>query len=344
MKKETGKLQDDIILLAHGGGGLRSKQLIRDVILSALENPILAQLDDGACISIPESELVFTTDSYVVTPIFFPGGDIGKLAACGTINDLAMQGAEPRYLSLSLIIEEGFHMRDMKRIVESLAKITRQTSVQVVTGDTKVVERGKGNDIFINTAGIGVRNPGTNVHISNARNGDVVMITGTIGDHGIAVMSKREKALQLKTSLLSDVAPLWDMIEPLIMAVPDIHCLRDPTRGGVATALCEIADTSGKGVRIQETALPIKKDVQAVCNLLGLDPLNVANEGKALVICAQADADRALRVLRSHSLGKETAIIGTVVSQPAGTVLLETKLGGERIIETPMGENLPRIC
>jgi len=333
----------DIILLSHGGGGRRTQQLIRDLILKHLGNPILNRLDDGACLDVPERDLVFTTDSYVVSPIFFPGGDIGKLAVCGTINDLAMQGAAPRYLSLALILEEGLALTDLERVIQSVARMVRETGVMVVTGDTKVVERGKGNGVFINTAGIGVRRPGVDTHAANARNGDAVIITGTIGDHGIAVMSRRE-GLNLETDVVSDAAPLWGMIEPLLREIPEIHSLRDPTRGGVAAALVDIAAAAGVGIRIHERALRILPGVQGACKLLGLDVLNVANEGKALVICVPAQAERALRILRAHPLGREAAIIGAVTAEPAGTVILKTALGGERIVETPLGEDLPRIC
>jgi hydrogenase expression/formation protein HypE len=333
----------DLILLSHGGGGRRTQQLIRDLILKHLGNPILDRLDDGACLDVPEREIVFTTDSYVVSPIFFPGGDIGKLAVCGTINDLAMQGAVPRYLSLALILEEGLAIADLERVIQSVARMVRETGVMVVTGDTKVVERGRGNGIFINTAGIGVRRPGVDTHVANARSGDVIIITGTLGDHGIAVMSQRE-GLNLETDVVSDAAPLWGMIEPLLREIPEIHSLRDPTRGGVAAALGDIATAAGVGIRIRERALQIRPGVQGACKLLGLDVLNVANEGKALVICAPAQQECALRILRKHPLGREAAVIGEVTAEPVGMVLLETALGGERIVETPLGEDLPRIC
>ena len=333
----------DTILLAHGGGGGLTKEIIERIILRHLDNPILAKLDDGACINVPEAELVFTTDSYVVDPVFFPGGDIGKLAVCGTINDLAMQGAEPRYLSLGLILEEGLPIGDLERIIKSVAAVLRETGVTVVTGDTKVVERGKGGGIFINTSGIGVRRPEIDVHVSNARPDDVVILTGTMGDHGMAVMSRRE-GLRFESDLASDVAPLWDMTRRLLDAVPAVRCLRDPTRGGVAAALCDIAASSGVGIRINETLLPVKKEVRGACDLLGLDPLNVANEGKAVVVCPLEDSGRALEALRSDSAGREACIIGRVVSELSGMVILETAIGGERIVEPPTGEDLPRIC
>lgn len=332
---------NDIVLLSHGGGGVRTQTLIRDIILRRLGNPILDRLDDSACLTIPETELAFTTDSYVVNPLFFPGGDIGKLAACGTINDLAMQGAEPRYLSLGLILEEGFPLRDLDRAIASLAEVAGQTGVRIVTGDTKVVERGHGAGMFINTSGIGVRVPGTDVAAGNARPGDAVLITGTLGDHGAAVMSRR---LDLESALASDVAPLWDLVAPLLKGLRGLHVLRDPTRGGLAAAVCDIAEKSRVGIRLNEAALPIRKEVLGVCRLLGLDPLAAANEGKALAVCAPADAEAALRLLRAHPLGTNAAVIGAVCAAPAGTVLLKTAAGGERILRMPLGEDLPRIC
>ncbi len=334
---------DEVILLSHGGGGSRTKQLLKDLILPSIMNPILARLDDGACISVPESELVMTTDSYVVRPLFFPGGDIGKLAVCGTINDLAMQGAEPRYLSLALILEEGLELSRLERIITSIGDTVRQTGVKIITGDTKVVERREGGGVFINTAGLGVRRPGVDTHVSNARPGDVVLVTGTIGDHGIAVMSARE-GLEFESNLVSDVAPLWEMIRLLLDAVPDIHCLRDPTRGGLASALNDIAEASSVCVRLKESAIPVRAEVKGACGLLGLDPLNVANEGKAIVICPREKTDKALKALRSRPLGKQACVIGEIVEKPASLVLLETNLGGERIVDVPSGEDLPRIC
>lgn len=332
---------NEVIMLAHGGGGLRTQSLLRELILRHLRNPILDRLDDSACLHIPETDLAFTTDSYVVDPIFFPGGDIGKLAACGTINDLAMQGAAPRYLSLGLILEEGLALAELDRVLGSLAAVARQAGALVVTGDTKVVERGKGNAIFINMAGIGARLTGTDPHVSNARPGDQLIISGPLGDHGAAVMSSR---LGLASNLLSDVAPLWELLAPLLRAIPEIACLRDPTRGGLAAAACDIAASAGVGLRIQEAALPIRREVLGVCQLLGLDPLNLANEGKALVVCSAERSAAALALLRAHPLGRAAAVIGTVVAQPAGLVLLETCAGGERVIQMPSGEDLPRIC
>jgi len=334
---------DDIILLADGGGGSRTKRLVERVLLPHLANPILSRMDDAACLSIPENDLVFTTDSFVVDPLFFPGGDIGTLAICGTINDLAMQGGEPRYLSLALILEEGLALRDLERIASSMAAVLRATGVRVVTGDTKVVERGRGSGVFINTSGIGIRWAGVDVSVANARPGDAILVSGTLGDHGVAVMSRRE-GLAFETALPSDVAPLWPMVRAVLAEIPAVRCLRDPTRGGLAAALCDIAAASQVGLRIEERRVPVKKEVLGACRLLGLDPLNVANEGKAVLICAAADAARVLQILRAHPLGHEACAIGTVTSEPRGLVLMQTVAGGERIIEMPTGEDLPRIC
>ncbi len=336
--------KNDIILMGHGGGGLMTGNLIRDFILKELGNPILNRLDDAACIDVPEQDLVFTTDSYVVDPIFFPGGNIGDLAVCGTVNDLVMQGAEPRYLSLALIIQEGLPLSDLRRVIESIRDITLDVGVQVVTGDTKVVEGGgKSGGLYINTSGIGVRMPGVDVSVSNAVEDDVIIVTGTMGDHGVAVMNERE-GLGLQSSLISDTAPLWGLIKGLLEDGALVHSLRDPTRGGVAAALCDIAQSSSCSIRIDEKLLPIKAEVKGACGLLGLDPLNVANEGKALVVCPAGKKDAVLDVLKRHELGLDACVIGSVLSDPAGRVVMKTHAGGERIVDVPAGEDLPRIC
>jgi hydrogenase expression/formation protein HypE len=322
---------------------LRTRELLRDVILPAIRNPILDRLDDAACLSVPEQDLAVTTDSYVIHPLFFPGGDIGRLAVCGTVNDLAMQGAEPRYLSLGLILEEGLEISALRRVMESVGGTARAVGLRVVTGDTKVVERGRGDGLFINTSGIGARRAGVDTHVSNARPGDAVLLTGTMGDHGVAVMSARE-GLRFQTDLRSDVAPLWDLVRVLLDAAPGVRCLRDPTRGGVAAALNDIAEASRVCVRITESSLPVRDEVRGACELLGLDPLNVANEGKAIVVCDPAAADRALAALRAHPLGREAARIGAIAADPPGRVLLATRLGGARLVDVPSGEDLPRIC
>lgn len=336
--------KDDIILMGHGGGGLMTGRLIRDLIVKELGNPILDRLDDAACLDIPEREIVFTTDSYVIDPIFFPGGNIGGLAVCGTVNDLVMQGAEPRYLSLGLIIQEGLPLSDLEKIVYAIRDVAVQVGVQVVTGDTKVIEgRDEQGGLFINTSGIGVLMPGVDVSVSNAKDGDVIIVTGTIGDHGVAIMNERE-GLGLQSSLVSDVAPLWGMIKRLLEDASLVHCLRDPTRGGVAAAFCDIAQSSSCGIRVYEKSLPIKKEVKGSCGLLGLDPLNVANEGKAVIVCPGEKKDYVLDLIKSHELGRDACVIGEVVRSPAGRVVLVTRAGGERIVDVPAGEDLPRIC
>jgi len=335
--------QDEVILMSHGGGGRRTQQLLRDHIFPPLDNPILRQLDDSACVTIGGAELAFTTDSYVIRPLFFPGGDIGRLAICGTVNDLVMQGARPLYLTLGLILEEGLRIADLDRIMQSMAAAAREAGVQVVAGDTKVVEHSAGNGLFVNTSGLGQRRPGINTHVSNARPGDVVLVTGTLGDHGMAVLSQRE-GLRFQTTLVSDVAPLTGLVSGLLKAVPGIRVLRDPTRGGVAAALHDVATAAQVCVKLDETALPVRPEVRGACGLLGLDPLTVANEGKALVICAAGDEARALAALRSHPLGGDACRIGEVCAAPAGRVLLRTRIGGERLVELPLGDDLPRIC
>lgn len=335
---------DDIILMGHGGGGKLTGILIRDLILKHLGNPILARLDDGACLDLPSGQVVFTTDSYVIDPIFFPGGDIGEIAVCGTVNDLVMQGARPLYLSLSLIIQEGLLISDLERIIISIRDAASKVGVQIVTGDTKVVD---GSDpkggIYINTAGIGERLPGVDVSVANAREGDVVIVTGTIGDHGVAIMNERE-GLGMRSSLESDTAPLWGMMEALFVDPSLLHCLRDPTRGGVAAAVCDMAEASSCSIRLNEAALPVKDEVKGACGLLGLEPLNIANEGKALIVCAAERQEYVLETLRGHELGKNACVIGEVLASPSGRVVLTTRSGGERIVDVPAGEDLPRIC
>ena len=336
-------IPDNEVIVAADGGGGGTRELLRSVILPSIDNPVLRQLDDAACIERPAGELVFTTDSFVVHPLFFPGGDIGRLAVCGTVNDLAMQGGRPRYLSLGLILEEGLRIGDLRRIMKSLGDTAREAGVAVVAGDTKVVERGAGNGVYINTAGIGERVPGVDVHVSRARAGDRVLVTGPIGDHGVAVMSVRE-GIRFETELVSDVAPLGGLVEGLLAEVPGVHVLRDPTRGGVAAALNDIAGASGVCIRLRESDLPVREEVKGACGLLGFDPLNVANEGKALVVCSPEDAGAVLAALRRHPLGVGACEIGEVTGGPAGRVLLRTGLGGERIVDVPSGEDLPRIC
>jgi hydrogenase expression/formation protein HypE len=335
---------NDIILMAHGGGGQMTGSLIKDVIVSELGNPILNMMDDAACLDIEERDVVMTTDSYVVDPIFFPGGDIGMIAACGTINDLAMQGARPLYMSLALILQEGLSVDDLKKVVKSLKVVCDDAGVSIVTGDTKVVERSKEQSgLFINTTGIGVKVEGVDVSASNARPGDLVIVTGTIGDHGMAIMNVRE-GLDIRSGLVSDAAPLWGLIKCVFDVTTNIHCLRDPTRGGVAAALCDISKKSGFSIRLKEASLPVRAEVRGACDILGMEPLNVANEGKAIVICAADERERVLNALQMHPLGKDACVIGEVCEATEGIVTLQTSVGGERIVDIPVGEDLPRIC
>ncbi|MFO7870613.1 MAG: hydrogenase expression/formation protein HypE [Kiritimatiellia bacterium] len=340
----------EVILMGHGGGGTLTRDLIGDIIARGLSNPALDGLDDAACVSLPPGETAVSTDSYVVYPLFFPGGDIGRLAVSGTVNDLTMQGARPLYLSLGLILEEGLPLNHLRGIVDSLAATARECGVSVITGDTKVVERRipagdgrKTGGMFINTTGIGARIDGIDTSAGNAGPGDAVIVTGTLGDHGISVLNARNE-LGLDTGVESDVAPLWSVFEPLFDSSLEIHCLRDPTRGGAAAALCDIARASSCCVRLKESSLPVREEVRGACDILGLEPLSVANEGKAVVVCPEGDAEQVISLLKKHPLSREARVIGTVEPEPAGRVLMDTAAGGERIVNMPAGESLPRIC
>lgn len=331
----------DRIILAHGSGGKLSHELV-DEILSVIGNPILRRLDDSAVLELGQ-RIAFTTDSYTVNPIFFPGGDIGRLAVCGTVNDLSMSGALPKYLSLSFIIEEGFSGDDFHHLLNSIHLAAQEADVEIVTGDTKVVEHGSLDKIFINTAGIGIVPQGINISASLARPGDKVVINGAIGDHGVAVLTRRQ-GLNFETEVKSDCAPLNKLVKEMLDAAPHIHCLRDPTRGGVATILNEFAQSSGAGIRIFEEALPINDAVAGVCELLGLDPLYLANEGKLIGIVPPDEADKAVEAMRRNILGRGARIIGEVVSEHPGVVTMKTLLGTTRIVSVLSGEILPRIC
>jgi hydrogenase expression/formation protein HypE len=287
--------------------------------------------------------MVMTTDGYVISPLFFPGGDIGSLSVHGTVNDVAMAGAKPIALSASFILEEGLPLADLKRIVDSMARASKDAGVPVVTGDTKVVEKGKADGVFISTAGIGVVPEGVTISGDRARPGDAILISGTLGDHGVAVMSTRE-GLEFDTTLLSDSAALHTMVADMVAAVPDLHCLRDPTRGGLAATLNELAQQSRVGMTLREAAIPVKDEVRGACELLGLDPLYVANEGKLIAICAAEHADKLLAVMRAHPLGRDAAIIGACIEDPHHFVQMETAFGGNRIVDWLAGEQLPRIC
>ncbi|MBM4464744.1 MAG: hydrogenase expression/formation protein HypE [Chloroflexi bacterium] len=332
------------ILLAHGGGGRLTQMLIERMFWPTFRNPALETLHDGAVLEVGGVRLAFTTDSFVVSPLFFPGGDIGELAVNGTVNDLAMCGARPLYLSLGLILEEGFPMEDLWRVVRSIQEAAQEAGVEVATGDTKVVDRGKGDGVFINTTGLGVIPPGIHVSPQWARPGDVVLISGAIAVHGIAILSVRE-GLEFETTLESDTAPLNGLVEvALQVAGPQVHVLRDPTRGGLSSALNEIASSAGVGIVLEEAQIPIWDEVKGACEILGLDPLYVANEGKCLAIVAPQAAEAALEALRSHPLGREAAVIGQVVEEHPGSVVLRSRVGGKRVVDMLSGEQLPRIC
>ncbi len=336
-------MKEDTIVLDHGSGGKISHAMVSDMILPAFDNPLLARLDDGAELDIQGSRLAFSTDSYVVDPIFFPGGNIGDLAINGTVNDIAMCGAKPLFLSVGLILEEGFPTRDLKVILDSMGRAAQKAGVTVVTGDTKVVPRGKADKIFINTSGIGVIPHGVNVSGHMAEPGDKIIISGTLADHGITVLSSRE-GLTFDSSLETDSAPLNHMVARMIASGAAIHVLRDPTRGGVGTTLNEIASQSRVGMHIMESALPVKKEVAGICELLGFDPLYLANEGKLLAIVPARDAQQVIDIIRQDEFGADAAIIGEVVAEDPGRVFLETVIGGSRIIDMLTGEQLPRIC
>ena len=334
---------EERILLAHGSGGELSQQLVVSLFARSFRNPILQPLDDAALIPAQGANWAFTTDSYVVTPTFFPGGDIGRLAVCGTVNDLSTSGAQPRYLSAGFILEEGFLLADLQRIVESMQAAAVEAGVQVVTGDTKVVNRGGADGIFINTAGIGLIPPGIHISGRNARAGDRVLVSGTLGDHGVAILSARE-GLEFSTTLVSDCAPLNHLVKNMIAASPHIHCLRDPTRGGLSSTLNELARQSGVGIWVEENRIPVKEEVRGACELLGFEPWTLANEGKMVAIVAQEDAERVLREMKGHPLGRDAANIGEVREEPRGKVVLRTPIGSPRLLDMMVGEPLPRIC
>ncbi len=331
------------IVLAHGSGGRLSHQLISKIIAPQFANELLAPMHDGAIFSLGKERIAFSTDSYVVSPIFFPGGDIGKLAVHGTVNDLAMCGARPLYLSVGFILEEGIPMEDFWRIVQSMRAAADEAGVQLVTGDTKVVDRGKADKIFINTAGIGVVPEGVNIQPTRAQVGDKILISGPIAVHGIAIMSVRE-GLEFETEIASDTAALNGLVSEILKVCPDIHVLRDPTRGGVTSAVTEIAQSAKVGVELQESAIPISEEVKGACEILGLDPLYVANEGILIAVVPAASAQAVLAALRANSLGKEAALIGEVVSDHPGFVTMKTRVGGMRVVDMLSGEQLPRIC
>jgi len=330
------------ILLAHGSGGRLSHELVEKVFLPLLHNEFLSRLDDSAVLDL-SGRVAFTTDSYVVNPIFFPGGDIGRLAVYGTVNDLAMSGARPLYLSVALIMEEGLPAEELHRVVTSVRDAAEEAGVKVVTGDTKVVNRGSADQLFINTAGIGVVPEGVNVSGANARPGDSIILSGTIGDHGIAVMSQRE-GLEFSTPVKSDCAPLHRMVADMLEVCAEIHCLRDPTRGGLASTLNELAVQSGVGIAVEEEKIPVGDGVRAACELLGFDPLYVANEGKLVAAVPEEHAQRVLEKMRQDPHGAGAAIIGEAIAEHPRRVIMRTLLGARRVVDMLVGELLPRIC
>jgi hydrogenase expression/formation protein HypE len=340
------------VLLGHGSGGKLTADLIQRVFLPVFGNDVLSRLEDQATVRFSphagqngrhEPRLAFTTDSFVVRPLFFPGGDIGSLAVHGTVNDLAVGGAVPLFLSAAFIIEEGLPMSDLRRIVASMRDACDAAGIQLVTGDTKVVDRGKGDQIFITTSGIGFVPEGVALSISAARPGDKILISGTLGDHGIAIMSQRE-GIEFETVLRSDSAPLNGLTQTMLAACPSIHCMRDPTRGGLSSALNELALASRIGIKINEGGIPIRPEVHAACEMLGLDPLYVANEGKLMAVVPSSDADRLVSVMRDHPLGRDAAIIGEIVDEHRGMVVMRSIVGGDRVVTMLAGEQLPRIC
>jgi hydrogenase expression/formation protein HypE len=333
----------DVVVLGHGSGGRLSADLIERLLVPALRNPTLEQLDDQAVVELAGARVAFTTDSYVVSPIFFPGGDIGALAVNGTVNDLAVGGARPRALSLAFILEEGFSMADLRRVVESVRAAAERAEVAIVTGDTKVVPHGKGDGIFINTSGVGLVPAGVSLGSARVRAGDAVLLSGTVGDHGVAVLAARQ-GLELGGDIESDTAPLHGLCRVLLERCPDVHAMRDPTRGGLASTLVEIASRRRLGIDVDEAAVPIDEEVRGACEILGLDPWMVANEGKVVVFVPEAQAEGAIAALKTHPLGRHATRIGTVTNAHPGAVFAHTRLGSSRVVDLPLHELLPRIC
>lgn len=331
------------IVMGHGSGGRMMADLIQHMFASAFENDILNQMGDSAVLRINGTRLAFTTDSFVVSPLFFPGGDIGELAINGTVNDLAMSGARPLFLSSGFILEEGLSMETLGRIVESAARACRNANVQLITGDTKVVNKGHGDGLYINTTGLGLIPQGIDISSRNAQPGDAVIVSGTLGDHGIAILSVRE-GLQFETEIRSDTAPLNGLVDAILNVTQDVHCLRDATRGGLSAVLNELASSSKVGVEFEEKRVPLKAEVNAACEMLGLDPYDIANEGKLVAIIPVDQAEAVLDTMRAHPLGQDAARIGTVVPSHPGLVLAKTSIGGSRVVDLPVGELLPRIC
>lgn len=343
LKRKPPRLRDTTITMAHGAGGKATHDLVAAIFLEAFRNPLLEKLEDQATFELNGMKLAFTTDAFTVYPHFFPGGDIGCLSVHGTINDLATAGARPLFLAAAFVLEEGFPIEDLRRIVNSMAQAAERCNVQIVTGDTKTVQRGKGDGIYIVTTGIGVVEHLVNLSTASVRPGDKVILSGTIGEHGVAVMIARGN-LELEADVESDTAPLWDMVDSVLKVCPRVRCMRDPTRGGVATVLNEIAQASQVCIRVFDEAVPVRPEVRGACEILGIDPLYVANEGKMLFVVPPEDAETVLTVLKQHPLGRDAAIIGQVEKEPEGIVLLETGIGGARVLDMLTGDPLPRIC
>jgi hydrogenase expression/formation protein HypE len=343
VRRRKARLQEERITMAHGAGGKATATLIEALFLEAFRNPLLAPLEDQAVFGVEGVRLAFTTDSFVVSPLFFPGGNIGDLAVNGTVNDLAVSGARPLYLSAGFILEEGFPVADLQRIVHSMAAAAATAGVAIATGDTKVVQRGKADGCFINTAGVGVLERPVSLGAANVQPGDAVLVSGPIGDHGITIMLARAE-LDIVSDITSDTTPLTDLVACLLNATPDVRCLRDATRGGVATILNEIAMVANVAVVVDERAIPVRTEVRGACELLGIDPLYVACEGQMIAVVAGSAAPAALQALRAHPCGQHAAIIGTVKDEPPGLVLLKTQFGGTRIVDMLAGDPLPRIC
>jgi len=334
---------DSRVLMAHGSGGLMSQQLVDEVFRSIWSNQYLDAALDGAQMTLPPGKVAMSTDSFVITPIFFPGGDIGKLSICGTVNDLVACGAKPMYMSVGLIVEEGFLLSDLRKIAESMAKTAAEAGIQIVTGDTKVVERGSADGIFINTTGIGVINEGTEYTPQQIKAGDYIIATGNIGDHGLSILAQRE-GLQFSTPVISDCAPMYQLGEALLGFPGGVRCMRDPTRGGLATVLNELAQQSGLGMLVKEKSIPVSSVVKGACDMLGMDPLYMANEGKMVVVVGPDCIEEIMLKIKTVSNCHNAAIIGQVAEEPAGMVLIETELGAQRILGMLEGEHLPRIC
>lgn len=347
-RRRTGKVRDTHINLAHGSGGKAMRDLIEDVFLGAFDNPVLNAMEDQAVFPLATlakhgDRLAFTTDTFVVDPLFFPGGDIGTLAVAGTVNDLAMSGAVPLYLTCAMVLEEGLSVEVLRQVVASMQRTAQQAGVTIVTGDTKVVERGAADKLFINTAGVGIVPKGVEISAKNAKVDDVVIVNGFLGDHGTAILIARNQ-LGVECSIASDCQPLASLVAAMLSACPEIHCMRDATRGGVATVLNEFAESSRVAIRLHEAALPLREEVKGACEILGLDPLYLANEGKLVAVVPREKADQVLAAMRAHPAGEHAAIIGEVTEAPAGIVVLHTAFGGQRIVDMLVGEQLPRIC